>query len=430
MPSHYANSSRLRAVTRVLLGITIVAWLVGAFLAVRRIMRTLAQAVPLDAPWLTAQGTLLDFRDLIVHPGRFLAAGGNPYNHVTYLTAYPQSMEFDPYAPAWLNLSFLLGSLPAPTGAAIYLALTAVVAALWAVVMARWAFPRHVALVAGLFWAWMQVWTTGIGAQESGSALFAATGWVLAVAVLRAPKGVVPAWAGPLGIVLACLKPQFGLPLIVVVLALGGLRLVVRGLVALTVLSLPPLIACVVAEGGIGGFARAILSVAAHAGSVDAPTGLSSPVQSRIDLAGVLARSTGIILPTSAQLALLAVMTVIVIVACRTAPGSAVSVGVGYTLLGIVHSAYDLVLVAAPFLLLTKAWLQNHRDILLSTRALAHALPVSHSGHADALAGASYVQGLTFASYCLVVGWVSTLIHVGATRLRPLTHAGKHAGQE
>ena len=222
--------------------------------------------------------------------------GGNPYDPAPYLAANAGSQEYDPYAPAWLLLSAAFAPLPFTAAAAAYLVLGAVLAVVLIRLLLRWADPRLLPLGTPIGLIWLEVWSPGRYSLQNGGTLLIFIGWVL---VMRALVRRQASW-GALGLALVLLKPQFGLPLIVVLVA-AARRTAVNGLLLLPAASLPALTICVIAAGGPVGFLESISRLLSYATSADAATGLLSPFNGRIDLLGMLGRF-GIAAPGWAQL--------------------------------------------------------------------------------------------------------------------------------
>jgi hypothetical protein len=306
-------------------------------------------------PWQQATSSLMDYRDLIWVPGRYLLEGGNPYDPDLYLAAHPWAQEFDPYAPAWLLVALVFAPFPYLVSAALYQIATTALAVVLLRVVAVWTMPRwaDLAVPAGLLW--LNLWYPGRGSLAAGSSLVAVLGVAL---VLRAVAGEHPApasrsWSvgGAIGIALALVKPQFGIPVMLLAVAGGRWRDVWRGVLGLAIASLPVAIVCSIAAGGPLAFVGSVLRDLEHASSPDAPTGLRSPFQDRIDIVGLLARH-GLTEPPavlSVGVPLLMVLAGVFVV-MRTKDRFIVSVAVsGVALLGFVHFPYDLVVMVIPF---------------------------------------------------------------------------------
>ncbi len=316
-------------------------------------------------PWQQPR-SMADFRDTIWGPGSYLLDGGNPYDPDRYLALHPWAQEFDPYAPAWLLLSATLSLLPFEVAAGAYLVLGAVLAVAMLRVLFSWAAPdlTRVGVPAGLLF--LTIWSPGRYALENGGTLLVFFGWVLTMRFLIGDDITVRSaslrpttwcaggdWLGAVGLALALLKPQFGLPLVVVMLAMRRWGAVWRGVAVLTVASVPVVVACSVSSGGFGAFLDSISRLVAYANSPDASTGLTSPNNGRTDLLGLLARFGGHIPPAWASLVVAALTAVFAaFVMARCADPVTATAGVGSaTLLGLVHQPYDAVILLVPAVL-------------------------------------------------------------------------------
>ncbi len=302
-------------------------------------------------PWQVPH-EMADFRDTIWGPGRYLWEGGNPYDPATYLATHPWAQEFDPYAPAWLLLSAALALLPFGAAAAAYLVLGAALAVVLVWTVLRWATPGWVPIGTPLGVAFLTVWSPGRYALQNGGTLLVFLGWALVMrALAQRPVTERDARLGALGLALTLLKPQFGLPLVVVLLVTGRVRATVGGLLGLAVASAPVLLACVVSAGGPVAFLESIGRLLAYASSPDASTGLLSPFNGRIDLVGLAGRA-GISPPGWVQLAVPLAATAAAAVLARRTPPVVMTAGIGAAvLLGLVHQPYDAVVLVVPFAL-------------------------------------------------------------------------------
>lgn len=350
-------------------------------------------------PWQTSQ-SMIDFRETIWAPGRYLLNGGNPYDHDAYLLANPGSQEFDPYAPAWFLLAVPVGALPFAVSAAVYLAVGAVVAVVLLRTVAAWGAPGLVRIGVPALLLYLCAWAPGKYGLQNGGALLVALGWVLVVrdVVEHAPAvpqrrpderparmwGVVPsgAWAAGVGLALSLLKPQFGLPLVVIALVAGRWAVVWRGAVALLAGSIPVVIACSVNAGGFDRFLISILQLVGYASSPSAQTGLSSSENRRADLLGMLARLTGEAPTAWLQLVVpLVVLALGVLVVRRAREPLTIAAGVAAaTLLPVVHQSYDNIILLMPVVVTIDVVLARRRigrlDLLVGLIGLIPMLKV------------------------------------------------------
>ena len=344
--------------------IVLALWLAVAAVVAVRVSVMLSNPILPGESFRGSDRYFLDFRDTIWTPGRFLLGGGNPYDPETYLAANPWALPFSLYTPAWLLLAGVLALLPYLVSVAVFQVLSLGVAVVMLRVICRWGLPTHadVAVPAGLLW--MNIWYPGRGALsvQLGS-LLAVLGVALVLRSLTRPDVLSSgsADADPprprtaidracaVGVALGLVKAQFG------VIALVGLagnrhREVWRGLVGVTLVSIPALIVCTVAAGGPVDFVRSVLRDLAVLSSDAGPTGLSYPIQERFDLLGQLARH-GLVDPPlwlEVGVPLLALATVLITVRLTRNPLLVSAVVCTSILIGFYHGRYDLLLLFIP----------------------------------------------------------------------------------
>lgn len=293
-----------------------------------------------------------DFRDTIWVPGQYLLSGGNPYDTPSYVAAHPWAQEFNLYAPVWLVLSVGLSLLPFSVATAVYLALGAAGAAGFLWVTLRLVAPHWVRFGVPLGLVWFALWSPSRYALQNGGTWLVLLGCVLVLDGLTRPA---PADRRRIavGVALALIKPQFGVPLLVFALAAGRRDAVWRGVVGLAVASLPAGVACVVAAGGIGEFVDGVRANLAYSSSPDSPTGLASPFNGRIDVLGMAARLGAVDQPGWAALAVLVVSLAVGAFVVRRAgsPLAVIGAAAALTLLAVVHQPYDVVILVLPAVL-------------------------------------------------------------------------------
>ena len=395
-----------------------VLWGIGAAMAVFWLRWTLVNAVGTQEPWDTAAGRLLDYRDTVIHTTQFMLAGGNPYDPDTFLKAYPWSQEFDPYAPLWLVLIFPLGILSLKVGGAIFVAILLAGEAWAAVALAEWALPRHAAALAPMIFIWMMIWSPTRIVGPSTVIYLALLGVCLA---LRSQR---ESWIHAGLAALCCIKPQFGIPLFVYLLALGRVRTVLRGTVVLLMGSLIPLILVVKSAGGVIEFADSIRRDIAYASSEAAPTGIGSEINFRTDIPGLLARLGVAEVPGSLQLAFVAIVMCLVLFALRRTKSPEIQsvLIVSSILILPVHADYDVLLItiagAASF-----AWWMGHPSALSALMMASCILPVLHLHRISRMSGLSLAQVETADVFlevtAMVFAFVLALQHGFARRLGP-----------
>jgi hypothetical protein len=296
------------------------------------------------APWV-----LSDFRHAVYFPSRAFWDGLNPYNSTAYMQRYPVNMAASLYAPATFLLFGPLGLLPLGLSSIVYLGLTVVLtlALPWAACrVIGWRPGLPVILVLG---GLLLLSRPGHWNLLSGQVtLIPVLGTYCALALARHE----PRTAG-LGLAVALLKPSFGLPLLLALLARGAGRAVGWGAAIAAALNIPVLIVLARREGGIAPLITTVTeSYRMFAGHPE-----NSPVHSvwRVDLASTLSRLMDQPLGGIAGLLLGGAVLVPVILASRwrgpehSARDAALdSLVCCAVLLSLYHQAYDLLLLALP----------------------------------------------------------------------------------
>jgi hypothetical protein len=330
-----------------------------------------------------SQGQLVDFRDSVWTPGRYLLSCGNPYDTAAYLRAVPWTQGLALYAPAWLLFGVVLGPLPYLVANAIYQAIGIIVVLLLIRTVLRLTLPRFVAVGMPIGVVWLVVWAAGRYAFANASTALVVLGVVLVLRGAWLTKQRVDAdvrFTMALGVALSLLKPQFGLFMVVVALAARRWDAVWRGVVGLSIVSLPFAAACVVASGGPAEFVAGISSNLARSTSSASAVGLDSPFNVSIDLISQLARF-GIDAPSSVRLLVpLAAMALAAWIVIRSRTLITLTTGVlTVVLLGIVHQFYDLLVLILP-LCVGIGWLAERRAVTRVDRAtwLLVSLPTVH----------------------------------------------------
>lgn len=351
-------------------------------LAVSLVVQYVNPVLP-GEPW-QSQGQLVDFRDSVWMPGRYLLSGGNPYDTATYLQAVPWTQGLALYAPAWLVVGATLGGLPYLLANGIYQLLGITVVLVLVRTVLRLTMRRFLTIGTPIGLVWLVVWAAGRYALANVSTGLVVLGVVLVLRGIwlrrvEVAPGVVRA-ATATGVGLALVKPQFGL--VVLVAALAGRRwdAVWRGVVGLAVLSVPTTVACVVASGGVPGFLDGIRSNLARSTSSESAVGLHSPLNVSIDLVGQLGR-LGVEPPGWVRVAVpLVALALVVWVVVRARSLIVLTVGVcTILLLGFVHQFYDLLVLVLP-LCVGIAWIVERRAVPWTDRAqwLLASLPTVH----------------------------------------------------
>jgi hypothetical protein len=375
--------------------ITAAGWLACAVALARVAMITLG-GLPIPSRGV-ANGSdverMQDFRDATYYPIRELwRSGGMPYDPDVMFAHWPVIQEFDLYLPAHLWLHAPLALPGYRTAAALMLLLDGALLLLLARWAVQWApgLPRSVRT-----WAWPWLGAAVMVGQVGKAQLYlgqvnplVAVGTAGALGWRRRPSLAAVCLA------LAWLKPQYGLPLTLLLLAGGHRRVALAGTGLAGIASLPVVAVLIARTGGVGGFVEVVQRNLAYATSTGYGA-VGSPDGHRIDLTASLARALAWTPPAVAEAVTAAVIiggaALLVRRAGRTGTGSdAVPslrralidlVTVVAVLLAVVHQPGDvLAAVPAGFAVAVAASVTLHR------RRVAICLPAAAAAAAVALA--------------------------------------------
>lgn len=237
---------------------------------------------------------LQDFRDAAYFPVREFASGGDPYVPQAMLKHWPVRQQFDLYLPAHLLLNYPLDWLTYHQGAVLYTVVGLALLTVLGAASAAWAdLPggRNTQIfVAALF----------VGSQTGSAQIYlgqlnSLVALGVAAALVYSGSRSAPA---ALGVAIAWLKPQFGIPLVILLTARGRIREAISGTLLAAAVSLPVVVVLVFRAGSLSGFLDVIRENLSYAQdtSYDAANSQGSL---RIDAAADLYRITGW-LPSSA----------------------------------------------------------------------------------------------------------------------------------
>lgn len=294
------------------------------------------------------QWTMTDFRDTLYYPAVAFTAGTDPWD-VRFADVYPVQRPLPPYGPVVVLAHLPLALLPVRVAECLYFAATIGLAAAlaWlALRIARLAHgPRAVLALATL------VLVSRPGRQNL--LLGQCTLEVVLACILALQYGRARPWLGALGIVVASMKPQFAVPLALLLLARGDVRAALAGGAATALLSFGTLLVA----GGLTGPRTWIASIGRSSETV-ADAVLLWP---RID-GGFLARHV-LGFPHHADLAIGAALLAVGLVAFRrasapergAAPGLALAVACLTILVPLYHITYDALLLVPPLVVLAAA---------------------------------------------------------------------------
>ncbi|MFD7658030.1 glycosyltransferase 87 family protein [Actinosynnema sp. NPDC059797] len=325
-----------------------------------RALRPAWQVPPPDAA-NAAEERMQDFRDALYFPIREFLDGGNPYHPAVMFAHWPVRQNFNLYQPYHLVLH-LPFALPGYRVGAVAFALASLVLLVLLAVLAAGRLRPHVPLAVG---------TAVVGAllllsQVGKAQLY--VGQVNPLIAVGAAGALLwrdrhPRWAA-LALALAWLKPQFGLPLALLLLARGSWRVALTGTAVAAVASLA-VVAPLVSRGGVGAFLDAVSANLAHAsqtsyGAVDSLT------SQRVDVAAVFFRLTGW-LPPGAEAAVpvvaLAVSAVLVRRLDRAgAPAAADLLTCLAVVVAVVHQPGDVLIAVPALVAVAVAWWPRRRE--------------------------------------------------------------------
>jgi Glycosyltransferase family 87 len=295
---------------------------------------------------------MLDFDTGGYYPVRALLSGENPYDRERFLTLYPVSDGFPPYAPFTLLFHLPFGLLPHTVAEILYGLFTIglMVVLAWMALRATRCDTKVatvIMLAAALLLTRPGHWNLVLGQR---AALFAVGSYLALFHASRAP------WLSAAGITLTMLKPTWGVPLLLLMLARGDLRPVALG-VLLTLAANLPLLALIVSRaGGVGIFGEQLLK--GYRVWQDLPDVNPATSSVRIDAATTVSRFVGHPLGDASQI----LLTVLVITVgavgvrllrnSRTPGGHDLTIGIICTavLLCGYHLGYDFLLLTVPML--------------------------------------------------------------------------------
>jgi hypothetical protein len=178
-------------------------------LSVRQYRNLLDPADPRGGNWGMA-----DFRDVIYYPAVAVLDGQNPYDSRTYMTEYPVGNVFPLYSPHLLLLCLPFGLLPFELSGVLFWLLLVATYPVFAALCLKVCEIRP--LLHRVFWlaTALLVSIPGRWAFDAGQL---AVLWSMATLVALEKAETRPRTAG-LGLLLAAVKPTFGVPLALLLL--------------------------------------------------------------------------------------------------------------------------------------------------------------------------------------------------------------------
>ncbi|WP_229905349.1 glycosyltransferase family 87 protein [Lentzea cavernae] len=351
-----------------------------------------------------------DFRDALYFPIREFMNGGNPYDPAVMFDHWPVRQNFNLYQPYHLVLH-LPFALPEYRVGAVAFALACLVLLIGLAVMA--ANGARLPLVASSTVIATLLVTSQVGKAQmyigQVNPLIAVS---VAGALLLRTKS--PGWAS-VALALAWLKPQFGLPLALLLFVRGDRRVALQGTAVAAVASLPVAGLLIVRGGGVREFLDVISRNLEWASSTGYGA-VDSMTAQRVDLPAVFFRVTGWLPPAAELLALCGVLAVTALLARRldrTENGSEaadllVCLGI---VVALVHQPGDVLIAVPAMVALAVVCWRRRRDSHWRWAGVATLLvvvPFAHLYFVDtavkSLVGAR--AGVTLDGAALVVAWV------------------------
>lgn len=293
-----------------------------ASFAVFAAVGAVAAAVTVRHFGAAARPSYRDFRDAVYWPGRALLDGRNPYDVASYRAHYPVEQELPAYAPHYLTVRLPLALLPYRVARLAHLLITLALAAWCSTLLMQLVRSlrgrNHRPSVASEPGRWLGAAALvaslpGLLTVYYGQCTFdVLAGFLLAASPRPAGRSdAADTWRRAVGVALLLQKPQLGLPAVVLLAAAGRFSSVWRGIAVALAAALPAGAMAVFAAGGPVELVRSVLR-GLDTTAADHANDLASSAQSRVDLAGVVARATHIALGAGGQ-AVLAVLLLAVI---------------------------------------------------------------------------------------------------------------------
>jgi len=305
---------------------------------------------------LTAPGgALWDFRDAGYFPVRAVLDGVVPYDVGSYFAEYPVAQEYPLLPPTYLLLHgpFQLLGLTAASIAVVILNLGAAVGlAWWCLKLSRYRYTIPAVLLVA---AAILISNGGRNVVYTGQATFLfVAGSYMAILASRETQGAA-------GLFVALIKPGFGIPLVILLAALGRYRRTVAGTIAAASVSAVMMVPFTIWAGGPSQLWQILTDNLAY--SADSQWISLATTTARVDVAAAIASLFDVV-PSGAVELLIAVAvlgsTAIVLVARRSllnrrrVPDAAVVLICTAMLTATYHSFYDLPLLVLPTLLVAR----------------------------------------------------------------------------
>jgi len=390
--------------------------------------------VPLPGWADPAEERLQDFRDALYFPIREFLAGGDPYDPAAMFAHWPVRQDFNLYQPYHLvaHLPFALpGYRVGAVAFTVFSLLLLTALAALATVAVRRLVPVPFAVTTVVLAVLL------VTSQVGKAQLY--VGQVNPLIAVGAAGALLarrdrPGWAA-VALALAWLKPQFGLPLAILLFARGSRRVALAGTAVAAAASLPVVVLLVIRSGGVGAFLDVVAANITHArgtayGAVDSLTA------QRIDVAAVLFRVTGRAPSGIEPLVLAGVLVTSVLLVRRLDRLSASPVADLLTCLAVVvcvvHQPGD-VLIAVPAMAAVAVLWWRHRAEpgwgATGLAVLAAAIPFAHLYTVDSAVVSLFGTrvAVTVDGVAVVFAWCALVwaaVRLTGTRSASPVHAG------
>jgi len=326
---------------------------VGFIVVIAVVGRTLFAnySTDLSKPW----GTWWDLRDAGYFPVRAVLDGIIPYDVGRYMGTYPVAQEFPLLPPTYLLLHAPLQLFSLTTASLLVFGLNILgigVLSAWSLSLARYRVtPLQI----------LTVTTLAIASTGGRNLLFSGQASLIFVAGTYLAVTASGDGAGAIGVFVALIKPAFGIPVTLLVAAMGRCRRAIVGALTAAGVSAVLMVPFVAWAGGVGPLFRILAdNVAFSAGSPGVDLGTAT---GRVDAASAIAKVFGVIPPPGIELVFTGVIVggaMVILFAKRSAftHGPAVDAAIVLICLvlltGIYHSVYDLIVLLLPAMLLIR----------------------------------------------------------------------------
>ncbi len=380
--------------------------------------------VPLPTSANKPEVRMQDFRDATYYPLREFLAGGNPYDPSVMFAHWPVRQDFNLYQPYHLVLHLPFALVDYRVGAVSFV-LVALLLLVSLSLMAAYGIRRHVPVALGT----VGIATLLVTSQVGKAQLY--LGQVNPLVALGAAGALAgrerqPRWAA-VGLAVAWLKPQFGLPLAVLLFARGSRRVALTGTAIAAAASLPVVLLLVFRGGGIGAFADVVAANLAHATSTDYGA-VDSMTAQRIDIPAVFFRTTGWLPPAVEPVALLGVLAASAVLARKLDRFGDGVVADLLTCLAVVvcvvHQPGDVLIAVPAMAALAAVWWRHRREHgwwVAGIALTATAFPFLHLYAVDTAIVSAFGArvGVTVDGLALVVAWVLLVVFAARRRGGP-----------